>query len=368
MSLFSVLQILTLLIYVISFSCVVKAFDSRIPPVINIAPLIDPSNYTAIEIFQVQQQISTACQIWGFFHIINHGISDELQLKLTEQTTMFFASSKDVKDTMKRSQNNSRGFADNEFTKRKMDAKEVFDVGQSPYNDLSAAATINQDLEKFNRWPDVLVYPELQHFQSVVETYYEACLQLSKILTNAMANAIPCANSTYFSNAFSQHTSLLRLNYYPVIGKNDVASHNKCSVSSLSNNSSNSYECNTYNQNDQIVPEIATASLSTSTIDSDGGDTTARLGVSRHSDAGGLTVLLQYANQPGLEVYTGTKQDHGDGEWVPVAPVKGALTINTGDMIQVLILLLLYFVVFLKVILTIIVCYMFIWLYLIMFK
>ena len=34
-------------------------------------------------------------------------------------------------------------------------------------------------------------------------------------------------------------------------------------------------------------------------------------------------------------MYSGTKEDNGDGEWVPVIPVPGALTINTGDMMQV---------------------------------
>lgn len=39
-------------------------------------------------------------------------------------------------------------------------------------------------------------------------------------------------------------------------------------------------------------------------------------------------------------MYSGSKQDNGDGEWVPVDPVAGALTINIGDMIQVAYILL----------------------------
>jgi isopenicillin N synthase-like dioxygenase len=42
-----------------------------------------------------------------------------------------------------------------------------------------------------------------------------------------------------------------------------------------------------------------------------------QLGVSRHTDAGLLTILYQDENykEVGLEVYTGSKQDAGDGEW-----------------------------------------------------
>lgn len=50
--------------------------------------------------------------------------------------------------------------------------------------------------------------------------------------------------------------------------------------------------------------------------------------------AGALTIILQDGNSA-LEVYSGSKQDAGDGEWVPVDPVPGALTINTGDMLVV---------------------------------
>ena len=34
-------------------------------------------------------------------------------------------------------------------------------------------------------------------------------------------------------------------------------------------------------------------------------------------------------------MYTGSKEDANDGEWVPVDPISGALTINAGDMLQV---------------------------------
>ena len=51
------------------------------------------------------------------------------------------------------------------------------------------------------------------------------------------------------------------------------------------------------------------------------------LGISRHTDAGALTVLLQ-DEVAGLEVWH-------DDSWHEVTPVHGALTINIGDMLQV---------------------------------
>lgn len=34
-------------------------------------------------------------------------------------------------------------------------------------------------------------------------------------------------------------------------------------------------------------------------------------------------------------MYSGSKQDNNDGQWVGVEPVPGAMTINIGDMLQV---------------------------------
>ena len=53
-------------------------------------------------------------------------------------------------------------------------------------------------------------------------------------------------------------------------------------------------------------------------------------GVHRHTDAGCITVLRQYAGEPSsLQVLSG-------GSWRKVVPAPGALTINIGDMMQVL--------------------------------
>lgn len=53
------------------------------------------------------------------------------------------------------------------------------------------------------------------------------------------------------------------------------------------------------------------------------------LGISPHSDAVGLTLLLQASPVPGLQI-------RRQGRWLPVAPLPGALVANVGDVIEVL--------------------------------
>ena len=86
------------------------------------------------------------------------------------------------------------------------------------------------------------------------------------------------------------HTSYLRINYYPVYrGHGD--------------------------SNEEKEEKAAEAEPPT-------------LGISPHKDAGFLTVLLQDDDCHSLQVWL-------DDAWQTVIPVKGAFTINTGDMAQI---------------------------------
>ena len=246
--------------------------------VIDVSPLYKKIS-TDDERQIVRDLIGTACRTWGMFYIVNHGT--ELASKaFEEQAKIFFDSPISVKDSVRRQVNNSRGFADDELTKQKVDMKEIFDVGHKPVESLPDDAPENQMLDGYNQWP---VSPDLQNFRLVVESYYEACSDMALILLHAMSLDLGI-DPLIFLKPFVDHTSFLRLNYYPVPPHSD--------------------------------------------------DNQESLGISRHTDAGVLTLLLQDTNSA-LEVYSGSKEDHGDGVWVPVDPIEGALAVNVCDMLQV---------------------------------
>ena len=52
------------------------------------------------------------------------------------------------------------------------------------------------------------------------------------------------------------------------------------------------------------------------------------LGLSPHSDPGGMTILLPDQDVPGLQV-------RKDGKWITVKPAPHAFIINIGDQLQV---------------------------------
>ena len=245
--------------------------------VIDIAPLLN--NSTELEKSAVRNLIGTACRTWGMFYIKNHGletISKNFELEMRK----FFQSSKAVKNSIRRRADNSRGFADDELTKQKADAKEIFDVGHKPVHHLPDDALQNRMLDGYNQWP---IGENLVTFRGTIESYYDLCSNLAATLLSAMSHDLG-VDPTILEKPFAEHTSFLRLNYYPILRQQ---------------------------KEEELV-----------------------LGINRHTDAGVLTLLYQDSNSA-LEVYSGSKEDNNDGVWIPVDPIEGCLAINVCDMLQV---------------------------------
>ena len=117
-------------------------------------------------------------------------------------------------------------------------------------------------------------------FRSVLEQYTRACHALALRLLELCCAGLTGqsdALSPYFSSA---HSGCLRLNYYP---------HER-----------------------DLATDLPGA---------------GPFGISEHTDAGALTLLMQ-DDVPGLQVF----QAHG---WKDVEPLTNALTVNIGDMMQV---------------------------------
>lgn len=57
-------------------------------PVIDIAPYLLGGDEAAMA--AIVAQVRDACLIWGFFHIVNHGIEDELHVRVLRQAEAFF--------------------------------------------------------------------------------------------------------------------------------------------------------------------------------------------------------------------------------------------------------------------------------------
>ena len=275
----------------------------------NEIPVIDLSNPNQTQLIN---QLYEACSTWGFFQLINHDIPPKQLSSFQQGMSNFFALPYNTKVQLKRNANNARGYFDDELTKRKRDWKEALDVGIPGSRDWSLLDNdvSNQCLDGFNQFP---TEKECSNFRNVVVEYFNECSKLSNRLAKLMMIALNHDNDNisaeeekFLKRMEDQHTSYLRMNYYP---PSDTTTTDDNTIDNLHNNSFSNNKANT--------------------------DT---LGISPHRDAGFLTILLQDDDCHSLQVARFEDDDHigdDDKKWVTVHPIPGSLTINTGDMAMI---------------------------------
>eukprot|EP00250_Pteridium_aquilinum_P019066 c24276_g2_i1 orf=30-1277(+) len=246
-------------------------FEDKIP-VIDLALLQQDSPVDKAALKTLIAEVGRACQDWGFFQVINHGIPLMLIQNLKEGAKAFFELPLEQKLHVKRTFENVLGYNDGELTKNVRDWKEVFDIGAAGCVELPADI-LGDDHHThitLNQWPS-----SMPHLREVCEAYISAAKKLASTVLHLITQSLGLPPNHFDEQFLPSRTSRLRLNHYPVCP----------------------------------APELA-------------------LGVSRHKDVGALTVLLQ-DDVGGLEV------KRKDGEWIRVKPDPTALVINVGDLIQV---------------------------------
>jgi isopenicillin N synthase-like dioxygenase len=157
----------------------------------------------------------------------------------------------------------------------------VFDFGHLPCPDLPDDHPNNHTEDGWNQWPTAEGGTQ---FKRTLTEYYDACGRAALALLKVMAANLSDDDEALLRDFCPDHTSFLRLNYYPVL--------------------------------DPLV-----TGKSRRAADS------GSMGVHHHTDAGAMTLLLQ-DDVPGLQI-------HLDGHWIPVDPVPGTLVVNIGDIAQV---------------------------------
>lgn len=148
------------------------------------------------------RQIAEAAEKWGFFQIVNHGMSMSAIDRVWCETRRLFKMSAASKQDLRRTLDNPWGYYDNELTKNQRDKKEVFDFtneGDDPIYEAS------------NRWPHAD-----DRFRESMLGHLQACTKLSLRLLQAFCAGLGLP-AGYLEQDFSpQHTGFVRLNYYPV--------------------------------------------------------------------------------------------------------------------------------------------------------
>ncbi|XP_058766514.1 flavonol synthase/flavanone 3-hydroxylase-like [Vicia villosa] len=243
----------------------------------NFSTFVEVDKIPIIDLSQTSQEnliseIRKACEEWGFFHVINHGVPSDLINKVANETKKIFGLSMEEKKKLRRDAINATGYHDAEHTNLTRDWKEVYDC--LIYDGIQVPCTDDpndSDLWTLtNHWPQ-----SLPHFRETMKEYGGEVEKLSFKLLELISLSLGLAGDKFF-DCHKNQLSLVRLNYYPPCPFPDMA-----------------------------------------------------LGIGPHKDPCVLTILAQ-DDTGGLQV-----KKNSVGGWVNIKPVPGALVVNLGDVFQV---------------------------------
>ncbi|XP_057458982.1 jasmonate-induced oxygenase 1-like [Lotus japonicus] len=210
------------------------------------------------------KRVSEACREWGFFQVVNHGVSHELMKHAREVWREFFHLPHEVKEDYANSPTTYEGYGS------RLGVKKGAILDWSDYFFLHYMPSLLRDQAKWPSLPTSL--------RNVIAEYGEEIVKLGGRMLELMSINLGLRED-FLLDAFGGEDDIgacLRVNFYP-----------KCPQPDLT------------------------------------------LGLSSHSDPGGMTILLPDDFVSGLQVRRG---EH----WVTVKPVPNAFIINIGDQIQVL--------------------------------
>ncbi|PON69802.1 Isopenicillin N synthase [Parasponia andersonii] len=206
-------------------------------------------------------RLHSACKDWGFFQLVNHGISSSLVEKVKAEVQDFFNLPMEEKKKYWQVPGQVEGFGQ---------AFVVSEEQKLDWDDIFFLTTLPVDLRKPHLFPK-LPLP----FRETLDIYSLELKKLAEAIIALMEKALEI-DSKEISKLFEIGMQSMRMNYFP-----------PCP------------------QPEQVI------------------------GLTPHSDAVGLTILLQVSKVEGLQVKK-------NGMWVPVKPLPNAFIVNIGDILEMI--------------------------------
>ncbi|KAK0117793.1 hypothetical protein ONS95_012119 [Cadophora gregata] len=246
-------------------------------PLIDISPFLSSTSLGESR-EHVIQEVRSACQQFGFFELVGHGIPVALQRKVLLCAERLFDLPLEQKQAM--SMSNSPGLSKRGYEAmggqvldKKPDSKEGFYVGVEIPTDDPRCGDFSMGP---NFWPDTLSDEDLRE---PVMRYHAEGVRVHETLLRIMAMALPYGDDV-FDALMTDPVANIKLLHYP---PNPISSAED-----------------------------------------------APIGAGTHSDFGSITILLQQPNHHGLEALHPTTKT-----WIRIPAQEDVLIVNIGDLLQI---------------------------------
>lgn len=225
-------------------------------PIIDMSRLLDHQFYK-----DEATKLKSACEEWGFFQLVNHGIPNEVIESMKSDIEAFFKLTLDEKKAFAQLPGTIEGYGQ---------AFVLSDDQKLDWGDMFFLATQPTSSRNLRLWP---TYPST--FRTSLDKYSLQLKRVANSLLELMAKNLGLVPEK-LTDLFNDGLQSMRMNYYP-----PCPQANKV------------------------------------------------FGLSPHSDAVGLTLLLQVNEVQGLQI-------RRNGGWISIKPLPDAFIVNIGDIIEIL--------------------------------
>ncbi|KAK8620922.1 hypothetical protein V6N13_067379 [Hibiscus sabdariffa] len=207
------------------------------------------------------RKLDLACKEWGFFQIINHGVPEEVLLKMKAAIAEFFELPLEEKNKYVQAGNDFQGYGQGYVAseEQKLD-----------WCDVLFLITLPHEIRNLKYWADTI-----PSFKDAIERYSKEAQKVAEEIC-ANISLLMGMDKDGLQRSYGNTKQAMRMNYYPPCSRPDLV-----------------------------------------------------LGINRHSDPDIITLLLQDDEIPGLQI------KHKD-EWIPVKPIRNAIVVNVGDVMEIL--------------------------------
>ncbi|XP_052181878.1 protein SRG1-like, partial [Diospyros lotus] len=225
-------------------------------PVINFQSLLSPEMVDS-----ELQKLHNACKDWGFFQLIDHGVSSVVMEKVKLEVQEFFKLPMEEKKRFWQEPGHVEGFGQ---------AFVMSEEQKLDWADMFYMITLPTHIRNPHLFPN-LPLP----LRNTIEAYTAELRKVGMKLLSLMAKALGMKEEDMMK-IFGDGVQTIRIGHYPPCPE----------------------------------PEKV-------------------IGLSPHSDASGITILLQATDVEGLQIKK-------DGKWVPIKPLPDAFIVNIGDSLEIL--------------------------------
>ncbi|KAH9328651.1 hypothetical protein KI387_000759, partial [Taxus chinensis] len=159
---------------------------------------------------KTMEEISHACKEWGFFQVINHGMSSDLLQAGSDVSKMFFHLPLEEKQKHANDPNTYVGYG----SRVGVEKGAILDWGDYYYHHF-----LPSSIREEHKWPS-----QPLEYRPTMKEYCSGALKLSKTLLSVLSQNVGLPPTT-LEEAFGGNENIgicVRLNYYPVCPQPDL--------------------------------------------------------------------------------------------------------------------------------------------------